>query len=126
MNTPTRRKCISCELLWAGKFFPSRGDDCHACNLKAAHKIETSQGKVVDRDAPDEDPERKQAEEVDAEKLRFDESVLVEEIRLSHPEVDEADDCQEIFEKLTVILSRILRFPLQRACCNRPFDAAGS
>ncbi len=49
---------------------------------------------------------RKPEEEVDAEKLRFDESVPVEEIRLPNPEVDEADETQEITEKVTYRLAQ--------------------
>ncbi len=49
---------------------------------------------------------RKPDKEVDAEKLRFDESVPVEEIRLPNPEVDESDETQEITEKVTYRLAQ--------------------
>ena len=49
---------------------------------------------------------RRPGEELDVEKLRFDESVPVEEIRLPNPEVDEADDTQEITEKVTYRLAQ--------------------
>ena len=45
-------------------------------------------------------------EDEDSEHLRFDESVPVEEIRLPNPEIDEADETQEITEKVTYRLGQ--------------------
>ncbi len=49
---------------------------------------------------------RKKGAGADGEGLRFDDSVPVEEIRLPNPEVDEADETQEITEKITYRLAQ--------------------